>query len=139
MNKDKKFWAFQLNKTTIFEVEYYQLNGNQTPHFSTSAAEFNRPKTDWNRCGQAQEDLLPRNSYVYKFYKKWDVKHLQDLSNEEYAELVTDIKRLKNIYNYIELDQDEKLYRTYIPFWALKNLSMLKLPNKNNTPQQYKY
>ena len=139
MEKIKKFWAFQINKTIIFEVEYYQLKGNATPYFSTSASQFNQPKTDWSRCGQAQEDLLPHNTYVYKFWKKWDKKHLRDLTAEEYRELITDIKRLKNIYNYIELEQDNNLWRTHISFNSLKALSMLKLPNRNNKPQKFEF
>lgn len=127
MKKEKKFWAFQITRKIIFEIKYYKLGNNQTPHFSTSASEFNQPKTDWEQCGQAQETLLPKNSLAYKFYKKWDEKHLQDLTNEEYSQLIKDIKQLKNKYNYIEQEQDKECIKTHIPFYALKDLSMLKI------------
>lgn len=125
MEKREKFWAFQITRKIIFEVEYYKLGDNPTPHFSTSASKFNQPKTDWTQCGQAQEALLPKNSLAYKFYKKWDKKHLQDLTDEEYSQLVNDIEQLKNKYNWIE--QDKESTKTHIPFYALKDLSMLKI------------
>ena len=41
----KEFHAvFQLSKTIIFEVNFYTLSTNQTPHFSTNAAQFARKK-----------------------------------------------------------------------------------------------
>lgn len=127
MKKEKKFWAFQITKKIIFEIEYSQLSGNETPYFSTSANEFNQPKTDWRQGGQAQEILLPKNSLAYKFYKKWDKKHLQDLTEEEYNELIKDIEILKSKYNYLEQEQDEKLYKTHISFYDLKELSKQKI------------
>ena len=127
MEKEKKFWAFQITRKIIFEAEYYKLGNNPTAHFSTSASEFNQPKTDWKQCGQAQETLLPKNSLAYKFYKKWDKKHLQDLTEEEYNELIKDIEILKSKYNYLEQEQDEKLYKTHISFYDLKELSKQKI------------
>lgn len=55
-------YCFQISKLIVFEVEYYTLGGNKTPYFSTSAAEFIRSKRDYNRCGQAQRELLPKHS-----------------------------------------------------------------------------
>lgn len=124
--KIKKFWAFQISKKIVFEVKYYQLKGNEEPYFSTSASEFNQPKTDWKRCGQAQEALLPKSSKAYKFWEKWDKKHCQDLSDEEYNDMFKDIELLKQRYNFIEQEQDEALYRTHIAFYELRELSMKK-------------
>lgn len=128
--KIKKFWAFQISKKIVFEVEYYQLKGNKEPYFSTSANEFNQPKTDWERCGQAQEALLPKSSAAYKFWKKWDKKHLEDLTDEEYNDLLKDIDILKEKYNFIEQEQDGNLYITSLPFYKLKELSMKKPKSK---------
>lgn len=136
MEKKFYFWAFQISKTIIFEVEYYILGNNKTPHFSTSANKFNRPKTDWNEGGQAQNDLLPHGSMARKFWGKWDKKHLQDLTDNEYAELLQDIQALKNTYNYVEGEQGVKYY-SHISFWELKKLSMQKLPNTQNKAKQY--
>lgn len=137
MEKKFYFWAFQISKTVIFEVKYYILGNNEKPYFSTSANEFNRPKTDWVRGGQAQDDLLPRNptfGNARKFWKKWDTKHLQDLTDNEYTELLQDIQTLKDTYNYIEEDQTTQ---HHIGFWKLHKLSMAKLPNTRNKAQQY--
>lgn len=125
--KIRKFWAFQISKTIIFEVEYTQLRGNKTPDFSTQANRFNRPKTDWERCGQAQEELLPKSSEAYKFWKKWDKKHLQDLTDKEYNDLLKDIDILKGIYNFIEETQDENLNKEFLYFYDLRELSFKKI------------
>lgn len=122
--KIKKFWAFQISRTIIFEVEYIQLRGNKNPDFSTYANEFNQPKTDWKQCGQAQEALLPKSSEAYKFWKKWDKKHFEDLTDEEYNDLLKDIDILKQTYNFIEQEQDESLNKEFLTFYELKELSM---------------
>lgn len=136
MNKKFYFWAFQISKTIMFEVKYYILGNNEKPYFSTTANEFNRPKTDYNRCGQAQNDLLPHGSTARKFWKKWDKKHLQDLTDNEYLDLLQDIQTLKDTYNYIE-DEQTMRQQGGISFWQEKNLSMTKLPNTRNKAQQY--
>ena len=66
--------AFQLTRKIIFEVSYYTLGSNDSPYFTTSAEEFNQPKTDYNRAGQAQDDLC--TGAARAFYKKWDLFHL---------------------------------------------------------------
>lgn len=105
MKKQKEFvYSFQISKTVIFEVSYRTLRSNRTPYFATSASKFNRPKTDWNQCGQAQADLLPANSVAHVFWEKWDTEHLRELSDEKCAELLADIEKLKERYNYIESD-----------------------------------
>lgn len=120
-------YAFCISRTIVFEVNYYTLGGNEHPYFSTSANEFNRPKTDWKRCGQAQADLLPKFSTAMKFWKKWDKHHCKDLTDGEYTELVGDIEELKTKYPYhIEdnLDVSKQPYNPYIGFWRIKNMSM---------------
>lgn len=128
--------VFQLSKTEIFEVDYYTLGNNQCPHFSTSACVFNRPKTDYNRGGQCQEDVTKSHRVARNFYKKWDNKHLCDLTLEEYQEMIMGLELLKEKYNYVlkELDELKKPYNPIIPFHREKELSMLKLPNRNNKP-----
>jgi len=98
-------YTFQVTRMVIFEVSYETIGGNKSPYFSTSAAEFNRPKTDFNRCGQAQKDLLPSKSKAGKFWRKWDIKHLQLLTDSELAELERDIEGLKAFYNWIPSDR----------------------------------
>lgn len=135
----KEFIAsFQLSKKIVFNVDFYTLGSNSYPHFSTSAYEFNQPKTDYCRCGQAQEDLTKKFLIARRFWKKWDKKHLQDLTENEYGELMQDIETLKEKYNYIykELDESLKPYNPNIRFYDLKKLSMLKLPNTKNKAQK---
>ena len=67
----KEFIAsFQLSKKIIFEVNFYTLGNNSHPYFSTSAYEFNQPKTDYRRGGQAQEDLTKGFYVARRFWKK---------------------------------------------------------------------
>lgn len=122
----KEFLAvFQVTRTITFEVEYYTLGSNSSPHFSTSANIFNRSKTDYNECGQGQESVLPHGSKAYQFYKKWDNKHLSDLTESEYEEMIFDLETLKNRYNYI-IEEPSKNHSS-ISFYKCKELSMMKL------------
>lgn len=117
--------VFCISRMRIFEINYYTLGNNKTAHFSTSAAEFNRPKTDFNRCGQAQNELL--KGTARKMWLKWDHKHLQELNPEEYNELIQDIEHLKTVYpHYIEkkLDESKKPYSPHINFYDIKEISM---------------
>ena len=129
-NQEKKFyfWSFQISKKIIFNVEYYILGDNKNPYFSTSADKFNQPKTDYEQAGQAQAELLPKFSTAMKFWNKWDKKHLNDLTFEEYQELLKDIEVLKNSYNYIEKEQTSR-HQNGISFYNSKILSMQELPN----------
>jgi hypothetical protein len=87
-----------VSRGVMFDVDYYTLGSNKTPHFVTSANEFNRPRTDWNRAGQAQEELL--RDRALSFYHKWDKLHLKDLTQAEYDEIIHDIEYLKEKYRY---------------------------------------
>lgn len=68
-------YCFQISKLIVFNVQYYTLGSNRTPHFVTSANEFIRSKRDYSRCGQAQVDLLPKGSPARRFWQKWDPAH----------------------------------------------------------------
>lgn len=100
----KIIYSFQITKNIIFEVSYKTLRDNRAPYFSTVAGKFNKSKTDWVQCGQSQKDLLPVNSAARDFWQKWDTEHLHELSKEKYTELLTDIDKLKEKYNYINSD-----------------------------------
>ena len=121
--RDEFLYAFCVTKTIVFEVKYYTLGSNSHPYFSTGACWFNRPKTDWGRCGQAQKDLPAGEAK--RFYEKWDRLHLKDLTDVEYDELLNDIEKLKKAYPfYVAYEFDGKAKRTNIPFWEIKDKSM---------------
>ena len=105
----------------MFEVEYYILNKNKYPHFSTCAEVLNRPKTDYICCGQCQESVYANYPEAKAFYEKWNKYHCQDLNDEEYTELLTDISKLKETYHWY----GESNNRT-IPFFRIVTLSKLK-------------
>lgn len=131
----KEFIAsFQLSKKIVFNVDFYTLGNNSHPHFSTSAFEFNQPKTDYCRGGQGQEVLTKGFLAARRFWRKWDKKHLQDLTEEEYADLIIDLERMKETYNYLysELDETRKPYSPCFSFERMKELSKMKLPNTRN-------
>ena len=121
-------YAFEITRKIIFNVSYYTLLTNRYPFFTTSVDKFNQPKTDYCEWGQVQEELLPEGSAAYKFYKKWDVKHLHNLTPDEYNDLCKDIERLKSKYNYVCKETDTFAgTNSYIPFYKAKELSMLKI------------
>lgn len=127
MQKYEFMYAFQITRKIIFEVNYYTLGSNPSPHFSTSAVEFNQPKTDYDRGGQCQEDVLPAGP-AKEFYTKWDYCHLHDLNDTQWQEVVDDIERLKQRYNYIEEISDTFAgSRTHISFGRIKDLSMMNV------------
>ena len=103
--ENKSFhYTFQLSNKIMFNVNYYRLGGNKNKYFSTSADQFNQHKTDYNQCGQAQKDLC--SGLAMKFYKRWDYKHTQDLTDLEYEMLLNDIEALKEAYNFLYTDSD---------------------------------
>jgi len=97
-------YTFQITKSIMFNVSYYRLGNNKNKYFATSADLFNKPKSDWSECGQAQSNLL--SGLSMKFYKKWDNYHTLDLSKIEYDALLIDIEALKNAYNFLHTDTD---------------------------------
>ena len=118
----KEFQAvFQLSKTKIFEVHYYTLSTNKNPYFTTSAAVFCRSKRDFTTCGQAQESVCKGFRTAYNFYRKWDTLHLKDLTEEQYAEMRSDLEKLMDKYNYIleEFDESAKPYSPHFSFHRL--------------------
>lgn len=124
MKKFEFHYAFQITRKIIFEVEYYTLGSNKSADFTTCANEFNQPKTDWCRCGQAQKDLLV-GGLARSFYDKWDKYHLKDITDQEvFDDLIKDIEELKKKYNYIGHIADS--HPRDISFWELKKLSMNK-------------
>lgn len=126
MSRKEFHYAFQITRKIVFEVSYYTLGSNKTPYFTTSASEFNQPKTDFNRGGQCQNDVL--TGEALKFYKKWDKKHFKDLTDEQYEKLLKDIDVLKKIYNY-DYDMTDTFAGTSsgLSFSRLKRLSMKKI------------
>lgn len=119
MEKTEFKYTFQITKKVIFQVSYYTLGSNKTPHFATSAAVFNQPKSDFNQCGQCQKDVLLGNAK--KFYFKYDFLHLSDLNDEQYENIINDIELLKDQYNWIDNQS----------FYNQKDLSKMELKKVN--------
>jgi hypothetical protein len=103
-------------------VGYGEIESNCNWTFSTSAEKFNRTKTDFARCGQAQKDLLPIGSKARFFWKKWDGFHLKNMTSLEYVDMLNDLEVLKKHYNHIIKDKNHPMH--YINFSQLKDLSM---------------
>lgn len=117
--------CFQMSKMILFEVSYYTLGNNRNPHFTTSACEFIRSKRDFCRCGQAQEDLLKKFQTAYSFYKKWDIFHLKQLTQEQYDEMRKDLLVLEQKYNKLLLEMEDgvKLKPDHFSFYQLVEFS----------------
>ena len=123
--------CFQMSKMILFKVSYYTLGGNQNPYFTTSAYEFIRSKRDFGRVGQCQEDLLKKFRTAYNFYKKWDVFHLKQLTQEQYNEMRKDLCVLEQKYNtlLLEMEDGTKLKPDHFSFSQLVELSK-QMPQK---------
>lgn len=120
----KEFHAvFMLSKMKSFSVDYYTCGSNKNPHFATTAEEFNRPKTDYKQCGQAQNEILKGYSTAMNFFKKWDVKHLAILTDDEYQELITDMEKLFAKYPFLLKQASEDNFRDF-GFCEIKDFSM---------------
>ena len=72
-------------KKAPFEIKYYRLGSNSSPHFTTSY-------DGW----QNQEDM-EYSDPCYQFYQKWDMFHLSPLTLDEYAEMLEDLNQLDSI------------------------------------------
>lgn len=116
--------SFQITRMVVFNVSYYTLGSNRLPHFSTWAAKFNQPKTDYRECGQCQDRLL--TGEARKFWQKWDPHHLGQLTDEELAELRADIDALKERYEWVEKLSPTKVGDGFL-FRTLRELSMRKV------------
>ena len=126
----KEFVAtFQISRMVLFTVDYYTLGSNGHPYFSTDASQFVRNKRDYNRCGQCQNDVLPKGSVARKFFKKWDKHHLHQLTDEQLSQLQEDLEMLKKSYNYMIMEQDVfgNEHRNYFNFYECKELSMMEV------------
>lgn len=113
--KKEFIYTFQLSKLVIFTVRYTTVGNNKNPYFATTASEFIKSKRDFSRCGQCQNDLL--SGSALEFYKKYDNLHLKDLSLSEYNNIIIDLEKLKQKYNFIDSDR----------FYNQVELSKLKL------------
>lgn len=117
--------CFQMSKMILFRVSYYTLGDNQNPYFATSADEFIRSKRDFGRGGQAQETLLKGFPEAYNFYKRWDVFHLRQLTQEQYNEMRKDLCVLEQKYNTLLLEMKDgiKLKPDHFSFYQLVEFS----------------
>ena len=129
----KEFNAcFQMSKMVLFKVSYYTLGDNQNPYFTTSACKFVRNKRGFCISGQAQETLLKEFPEAYSFYKKWDVFHLEQLTQEQYGEMRKDLCILEQKYNnlFLEMEDGIKLNPDRFGFYQLVELSKTHPKNK---------
>jgi len=122
----EKHLAFQLSRTEVYEVHVepnivsgqYKQDGFR---FSSEAEVFNRSKTDFDRCGQCQEEVTKNHLLANSHWKKWDKYHLGKVTPELYDEWLEDLKALKEAYNYIEKEH------MAITFNEVRDLSMEKV------------
>ena len=129
MEIKEKHFQFQLSKTEIYNVSvcpsmFWDCREQKTYqkgfNFSFSADVFNRPKTDFNCWGQCQDEVTKGHLHARRFFKKWDCRHLQEVTPELYEEFLKDVEGLKKAYNYIEQDNE-------ITFSQERELSMKKV------------
>lgn len=105
--KEEVFFSYSFcieihnKRKTQFNVQYYRIGGNKYPYFSTNCDVMNYVRSDINMGGQCQKAVLPKNTLAFRFFEKWDKKHLQQLNEDEMNEVLADIEELKNKYDYV--------------------------------------
>ena len=62
-----------------FEVDFYRLHTNKTPHFAT------------NYKGWQNQEDMDKNHPAYAFYKKWNIFHTHNMTIEEWLEMKDDL------------------------------------------------
>ena len=125
-------YIFQITKFINFNVDFYTLSSNSNPDFSTSANLFYKNKSDYEICGQCQDEVLPKNSLAMDFYQKFNKYHLTNLTTEQYNEIVKEIEKLKERYNFIcKKESEMPLNNFYFKFRDAVELSNLPLKYKN--------
>ena len=87
-------YTFLVAEKTIFEV-------NNERYFATSAAVFNHPNTDFDECGQCQDDVLPPGP-ARDFWEKWDYLHLSNLTEQQELDIIKDLCILKSNYRWTD-------------------------------------
>jgi len=98
--------TFRISKKKFFIVRFGETKSHsQQPYFATSGGILNHTRSDWATCGQAQCNVLPKNTKAFKFYEKWHKLHCSKLTKEQYKELYNDLQELKTTYKYIESDR----------------------------------
>lgn len=97
--------TFRVKKKHFFTVQFGELKSHtQQPYFSTIGYVLNHNRSNYNRCGQCQSDILPKYSLFRNFFDKWDTLHTQSLTMEQYNELLQDLEELKEKYAHIDND-----------------------------------
>lgn len=115
--------VFQVTRKVTFEV-HYTIRKDGSHYLSTMANLFNQPKTDYNRCGQCQNEILPKLSKAYHFYRKWDKYQCKPITDEKvWKEMIEDVITLAEYYNCAIREKN-------ITFNTCKEIS--KLPFKKN-------
>lgn len=108
VGKDEVFTVCY-SKSKIYRVENQRfVLDRYVDQFTTSAEKWNKRRTDIDRGGQCQEDVLPQDSVAMEFYKKWDPMHLQVLTDDQYNEMIKDLEKLKEKYIFGEFPEDER-------------------------------
>lgn len=99
--------TFRIANRIFFTVNVggQQHRTSEDGYFSTEIGVLNRPRNDYDQCGQGQETVLSKGTPACQFFDKWDHIHLKTVrlfSDEQISELLNDIEVLKNEYPHID-------------------------------------
>lgn len=97
-------YVFLIGRNEIFNVSYHKHKGNKDYDFTTSIGVFNHPRTDFNQCGQGQDDVLPKKGMAREFWEKWDKKHLHPLTEEEMQEMRKELEEMEKKYPFVKVE-----------------------------------
>ena len=86
-----------------FEVNFYRLHSNKTPHFATKYQ------------GWQKQEEMDKNHPAYTFYKKWNVFHTHNMTIEEWLEMKNDLDELYEISKQLAPDNIAKRFSYNVP------------------------
>lgn len=81
-----------------FEVDFYRLHTNKTPHFAT------------NYKGWQNQEDMDKNHPAYTFYKKWNVFHTHNMTIKEWLEMKDDIDKVYELAKQLVPDTIAKRF-----------------------------
>ena len=102
-----------------FEVNFYRLDTNTTPHFATSY-------DNWQK-----QDDMGKNHPAYAFYKKWDVFHTHNMTIKEWLEMKGDLDEVYEQALQLVPDNIAKRFSYNVPNKSTSSDSYFGAKNAN--------
>ena len=89
-------YYFQIDKSKIFKIKYSDTLNEIIITFLLFPKNKKRYKIETNLF-----EFVNKNDFAFDFYEKWKSKMEQKLNDDEYVDLLNDVKQFQSKYNYL--------------------------------------